>query len=154
MAEKFFDPIATELIDLSSKTNRYLGSFETVNEIFRLEIYQATQQDFKETTLVEVSSKIAEIFLGLNKEYSVVPGWNTPGGIDAFLRSQLPIEETVPQDVVSHAFLILIDELLEYDNEATGALPEQVSEGYDSIVSRFCDLFVGISPSLRLVSSS
>lgn len=141
----------------TAESRGYLGSYETVTGILK-ELSGGTLIQFGQSEGDEAVQAVidnlqgdcesaADIFLGgMPEDNPPVATFNTPGGIDAFLKRELPsIEESDPLRVVAAALGLYLREVLDFIKTLPDdAKQEQWQPDLDAITTRWTNLFLGI----------
>ena len=134
-------------------SENYLGDQAVVDALLRpFALSAVKRRQFMETNAASIEDlaaclKLAGIFLGENKSFAVIPGWNEPGGIDVFVFKQLNRIGDTPREVVAGAFVQLLIEIYGVLNQAQSrALEENWQCRIDAIVHTYTGLLVGLSP--------
>lgn len=128
----------------ASKDGNHLGKAGDVNLLLSLYVSRfidGVPPDF-------LSTRLARILLGRDKNFVPVRRWNEPGGIDEFLKPIVNSTETGPVSIVKHAVIKLFLEIAEIAEAAQkdSLLPEQYEPAINETILRHARLFVGISP--------
>jgi len=95
--------------------------------------------------------KLGSILLGtLSKsDFSPIPGWNQPGGIDEFCAKWCGSSETSPRARMEHAALKMMTEVMELAKYAGRASEEESKWQLDAIIQSYTGIFMGISPAMQ-----
>lgn len=96
--------------------------------------------------MISLSSKVADVFLGKNKNYEGDPMWNVPGKIDEWIVSQLPMGVTDPKERIQMLILQFFSDLFDIANFANtpGVLPEQWKQSWTDCFIQYCMLLMGV----------
>lgn len=136
----------------SARAGNYLGDRSVVSGLLRIAIHDISEGEFGEAVIKKTADRIASIFIGENQNYVPLRKWNEVGGIDVFLKKRFPqIEETAPKAVVVHAFLLMIQAIIEVCS-SDDTLREQWEFELEATVTRFSDAFMGLDRFLRISS--
>lgn len=157
-------PLFEAAVDAAAKTEgvAYLGDRAMVNGLLRtvasgLLNSMASIKDPADriARLKRGCRNTAAALLGQRSRFAPMPGWNTPGGIDAFCAKWLGIAETDPKDRMESAVLQMMNELFEVADYAgtPGVLEEQWRWQIDATLDWYTDLFLGVSPPQQAAAS-
>ncbi|MBM3965021.1 MAG: hypothetical protein FJ308_08110 [Planctomycetes bacterium] len=96
--------------------------------------------------MMELSGKVADIFLGNNENYAAEPGWNEPGKIDEWIVSQIPMGVKSPKERVQMLILQFFSDLFDLANFANtpGVLDEQWKSSWTQCFIDYCGLLMGV----------
>lgn len=113
----------------------------------------AASDDIKQAKLQKECNRVGSILLGTSSkaDFSPVPGWNQPGGIDVFCAKWCGSSETSPHARMEHAVLKMMIEMLELAKYAGESTNEESKWQFDAIIQNYTSIFLGISPAMMAV---
>jgi hypothetical protein len=94
----------------------------------------------------ELSGRVADVFLGKDRSYLPVPGWNEPGKIDEWIITQIPFQVATARERVQMAIIQFFSDLVELANFANqdGVLDEQWKPSWTEKFIEYCMLLMGV----------
>lgn len=138
----------------NTDTMAYLGNPQVVESILRmgaLEVFQGLsgkQPTQVEDFVYQIAIKTMKPFLGEDRNYKPLPGWNKKGAIDTFIAKWVGIDEMLPLARLAGAFIHMISELMDIENYASvsGVKDEEWNFQVEGIFTWYTRLLLGVSP--------
>ncbi len=89
---------------------------------------------------------LARIFLGQEPGFNLVPGWNQPGAIDAFVAQESEIAETEPVARLATLFLLMIQDMYGAARLTDEGYPDDdVQTAIDGSLETVTAVLIGVS---------
>lgn len=137
----------------STETNGYLGDPDIVDAMIRDIASEAIQKlgsgADASKVIKTLCGPVAKVFLGKDKNFAPVRGWNKPGVIDSFVARWCGVKDARGPEmriVGGLARMILeVMDVIKYAN-TPGVLDEQWKPQIDEIIQRYTGIFMGICP--------
>jgi len=135
----------------------YLGDVTVVERLLRglafftLENWRDISKGQKK--VISKARRLGRLFLGADKKYVGIPGWNTPGGIDIFLYSKFPFDNSTPEASVACAVNEFLEETTDLmAMEQLGKSDAELSARLQGLIRRYTGFFLGMetSPDAKL----
>jgi len=115
----------------------YLGDLEAVHALLALYTQECIQglvdmsllkigADTLQKHIEAEAQRLARVFLGKDATVNPVPGWNTPGKIDQFVKAQANIAEEDPALILFTVFITLAKTVLDAAHAADAGAPDDV----------------------------
>ena len=146
------------LTDMKSET--YLGNTEMIEAILLTGLQRiiavvnrkGTEPADYQAALKRECEYAGRIFLGKNKNFTPLSGWNEEGMIDEFIAKWTGSSEIDPLQRMTHGVLRFFNEMIELANTAgePGILDEQVQWQTKAIVDKYKKLLVGMDPATEM----
>lgn len=140
----------------TARPDGYLGDPGTVSDALRLMLVEVLDirdgvhaDEIPEGELpqrvMEAMQKTARIFLGQDPAHRPVIGWNQPGGIDAHLAKELRLSDVPPEDRVTNALWLLVQEICQLVKQEEQGMPEENTRWQmDAAIDQTTKLFLGL----------
>ena len=137
--------------DLTNQNDEtYIDSRPAVSKLVRMAVKDFIESSGgqEDSNFEELADNLAASLIGENKNFKGNERWNTPGGLDVFLKETFGSSETEPKQIVKNAVLNLFEEIIDLFEEvgADRMMEEQWVPAANQILEKYVDLFVGIAP--------
>ena len=143
------------------KSDFYLGNVNVVKQVLVFGVQNVVSSlkeahpDPRKTKndIKAESKRLGSIFLGFSKNFTAIPKWNAPGGVDRFVKKHMNFEEGRGTEIMQHYFADFFMKVLGVMEEVEAGEIDQVdvSSYMDNLTEETALLLLGVSPAQQMI---